>query len=433
MTWSKICEKRWKGSAATMNDLERSVLDAIDVEALVETLRELIAFESCDGQEVEIQQHVGRLLEEIGMETDVWEIDIPALEQDPYYSSEIERDRVLGVVGIRGGDRGPKLILNGHVDVVPAGEAGRWTTPPFRATVRDGRVWGRGAADTKGGLSCAIHAVRALRAAGVDLHGSVMIQSVAGEEDGGLGTLAAIARGYTGDGAIVLEPTELVVAPAQAGALSFRITIPGKAAHGALRTEGVDPLEKFGLIFDALRDLERQRNERLQHQLFADTELPYPICVGRFYGGVWASTVAEAMVLEGRYGVAVGESCDDAREELESAIAAAGRRDPWLREQPPLVEWWGGRFEPAGIPVDDPVVTTLSDSLAAITGNTTRIQGMPYGADMNLLVNRGKTPAVIFGPGDVRTAHAPDESVPIDELEAATKTLALTILRFCGI
>ncbi|MBW3566219.1 MAG: ArgE/DapE family deacylase [Acidobacteria bacterium] len=414
-----------------MTELEQSVVDAIDLDGLVETLSELIAFESCDGREVEIQQHVARLLEEIGMETDVWEIDIPALERDPFYSAEIERARALGVVGTRGGDRGPTLILNGHVDVVPAGQIERWTTEPFRAAVRDGRVYGRGAADTKGGLSCAIHAVRALTICGVELHGSVTIQSVAGEEDGGLGTLAAIVRGHTGDGAIVLEPTQLIVAPAQAGALSFRITIPGKAAHGALRTEGVDPLEKFGLIFDALRGLERRRNERLRHPLFADTELPYPICVGRFYGGVWASTVAEAMVLQGRYGVGVGESCDDAREELENAIATAAKRDPWLREQPPTVEWWGARFEPAGIPADDPLVTTLSDSLAAITGQTTRIQGMPYGADMNLLVNRGKTPAVIFGPGDVRTAHAPDESVPIAELEAATKTLALTILRFC--
>lgn len=416
-----------------MNDLETAVIDAIDVSGLVETLGELIAFESCDGREIEVQEHMAGLLEELGMETDVWEIDIPELEQDPSYGAEIARERALGVVGRWGAEHGPKLILNGHVDVVPAGEPERWTTPPFMAAVRDGRVFGRGAVDTKGGLCCALYAVKALRRAGVKLNGSVMIQSVVGEEDGGLGTLAAVLRGHVADAAIVLEPTELAIAPAQGGALSFRITIPGRAAHGALRYEGVNPLEKFSLIYETLETLERDRNDRLKHPLFADYQLPYAICVGKIYGGVWASTVAEAVTIEGRYGVGVGELCDQARRELEEAIAAVAIQDPWLREHPPVVEWRGARYEPAEIPRDHPLVTTMTDSFAAVTGSRTPVRGMPYGADMHLLVNRGGTPSVIFGPGDVRRAHAPDESVPIAELETATRVLALTIMRFCGV
>ncbi len=415
-----------------MTDLETAVLDALDLDGLIATLGDLIRFESCDGREVPIQRHVASLLDQLGMETDVWEIDLAALSRDPSWGAEIERDQALGVVGSWGGDHGPRLILNGHVDVVPAGERERWTTPPFEPSVRDGRVFGRGAADTKGGLCCALYAVKALRDAGVKLAGSVKIQSVAGEEDGGLGTLASVLRGHTGDGAIVLEPTGLVVAPAQGGALSFRITIPGRAAHGALRMEGVNPLDKFSRVYEALGRLERVRNERLRHPLYAHTDLPYPICVGRIHGGVWASTIAEAVTMEGRYGVGVGESCDEARRELESAIAQAAQEDPWLRDHPPRVEWWGARFEPAAIPADHPLVGSLIDSFAAVTGARPPVQGVSYGADMHLLVNRGKTPTVIFGPGDVRLAHAPDESVPIAELETAARVLALTILRFCG-
>ena len=321
-----------------------------------------------------------------------------------------------------GGRRGPSLILNGHTDVVPAGELSRWTVPPWQGTVQHGRVYGRGAADMKGGLCCALYAVRALREAGARLKGKVMIHSVAGEEDGGLGTLATIERGHIADAAIILEPTQLVIAPAQAGALSFRITIPGQAAHGALRTEGVNPLDKFGPVYSALSELERSRNRRLQHPLFADYDIPFAICVGKLRAGIWASTVAESLVMEGRYGVGITEDCAAAQAELETAVHQAASQDPWLREHPPQLEWWGARYAPAAIPPEHPLVTTLSSGLADSTAQEPRIQGMPYGADMHLLVRQGGIPTVIFGPGDVRRAHAPDEFVPVNELEAVTRS-----------
>ena len=228
-----------------MSALEQRALAAIDMTALIDTLGELIAMPSDQGSEVAIQQRMGALLNEMGMQTDVWEIDLASTREHPSYGAEIERERALGVLGRWGGDQGPSLILNGHVDVVPAGDLERWSVPPFAATRRDDRIYGRGAVDMKGGLCCAIEAVRAIQRAGLTLDGSVMIQPVVGEEDGGLGTLAAILRGHRADAAIVLEPTEMAIAPAQAGALSFRITVPGLAAHGALRAEGVDPMDYF--------------------------------------------------------------------------------------------------------------------------------------------------------------------------------------------
>ncbi|TVR98022.1 MAG: ArgE/DapE family deacylase [Wenzhouxiangellaceae bacterium] len=397
------------------------------------TLSDLIAYASDHGRETAIQHHMAGLLAGMGMRTDVWEIDLDSLREHPAYGAEIEREQALGVVGSWGGRRGKTLILNGHVDVVPPGEPGRWSVPPFQATVRDGRVYGRGAVDMKGGLCCAIHAVRAIMDAGLELAGEVMIQPVVGEEDGGAGTLAAVVRGHRADAAIVLEPTEMAIAPAQGGALSFRITVPGLAAHGALRTEGVDPMDFFDRIHRRLRALEQARNERLRHPLFADYAVPYAICVGKVQAGIWASTVAETLVLEGRYGVGIDEDPDQARAELDQAIADLAATDPWLSKHPMRVEWWGARFMPAAIPVDDPIVTELSSAWQAACGQQAMIRGMPYGADMHLLVKQGQTPTVLFGPGDVRLAHAPDEYVPIRELEAVTRTLVLTILRFCGL
>lgn len=414
-------------------EAEARALDAVDLDGLVATLCDLIGYVSDQGHEVTIQHHMAGLLAGMGMDTDVWDIDLDRLRQHPAHAVEIERERAVGVLGRWGRGQGPSLILNGHVDVVPAGEAERWTVAPFVGTVRDGRVYGRGAVDMKGGLSCAIHAVKAIMEAGLELAGSVMIQPVVGEEDGGLGTLAAIERGHGADGAIVLEPTELAVAPAQAGALSFRITVPGLAAHGALRAEGVDPVAFCGPVLAALKALETERNRRLTHPLFADYAIPYAICVGKVRAGIWASTVAETLVLEGRYGIGIGEDAGDARAELEACLADLAAGDPWLREHPPVLEWWGARFMPAAIEPDHRLVTTLSAAFDAVNGKRPDLRGMPYGADLHLLVNQGGIPAVLFGPGDVRVAHAPDEFVPIDDLDAVTRALVVTIIRFCGV
>lgn len=416
-----------------VTDRERRALEAIDSEGLVECLSELIAFRSLGGEESPIQERVAGLMSEFGLEVDRWPIDLEALRGHPAHTVEIERDEALGVVGALGEGDGATLILNGHVDVVPEGDPARWTVPAWRGTVSAGRVWGRGSADMKGGLCCALFAARAIREAGLELAGRLLIHSVVGEEDGGLGTLAAIERGHVGEAAIVLEPTGLVVAPAQAGALGFRLTVPGKAAHGALRAEGVDPLEKFLPLHAAMREFEDRLNREGADPLFSAYEIPYALCIGRVEAGIWASTVAESLICEGRLGVPVDADLGETRRAFAEAIGEAARSDPWLRAHPPILAWPGAQFGPAAIPADHELVRVLAGAHEAATGRRPEVRGVPYGADMRLLVNEGGVPTVIYGPGDVRRAHAPDEFVPIAELEAATRALALAALRFCGV
>ena len=416
-----------------MDAVEQRVLEALDVEGLVRFLCELIAIRSLSGGETPAQERVAAEMERCGLDVDVWEIDLDGLRQHPAYSAQVERQGALGVVGILGEDRGGRsLILNGHVDVVPAGDESNWSYPPWQGTVVGGRVYGRGAVDMKGGLCCALYAARALHRAGVRLNGQLLVQSVVGEEDGGVGTLAAVVRGYRAAGAIVVEPTELVVAPAQAGALSFRVVVPGQAAHGCLREEGVSAVEKFIPLYRALVELERARNRDVPDPLFQSYKLPYALSVGRVEAGDWASSVPERLVFEGRYGLAVGEDVASARRLLEEVVARAAGADPWLRDHPPQVEWWGGQFAPASIPADHPLVETVCGAFRDASGGEARVAGMTYGADMRLLVNEGGTPAVLFGPGDVRQAHRPDEYVALADLVAAARTLALAALRFCG-
>ena len=409
---------------------EQAVLDAIDVDALVALASELIAIPSVNGDEVTAQHHMIGVLQGIGMDVDTWPIDMDALAGHEAFSAEVEHPDALGVVGSAGGD-GPTLLLNGHIDVVPTGDPADWTSPPFEPSVRDGRLYGRGACDMKGGLAAAVHAVDAVLRAGVDIDGRVLLASVIGEEDGGSGTLATLLHGVTADACIISEPTELAVVPANAGALSFRIRLRGLSAHGAMREEGVSAIERLPIVHRALLDLERTRNSREADPLFSWLKLPFAICAGRVRGGDWPSSEADWLELEGRYGVAPGEDLDAARAELEDAVAAAARTDEWLASHPPTVEWWGGQFLPGRTDADHPIVSTVGDALRDAAGREAAVRGMPYGCDLGLMDRVGGIPTVVFGPGDVRAAHRPDEHVPVDELVACARTLALSIVRFC--
>ena len=417
-----------------LSPLERRVADAVDVDALVEAARRLVRIPSWDGEETAAQQAMADLMARAGLDVDLWEIDLAELSRHPEYAAEIERDRALGLVGtLPGSGGGRTLILNGHVDVVPPGDAKAWRHPPFEGVVEEGRLYGRGALDMKGAVAAGLAAVAAVRAAGVRLPGTIHLQSVIGEEDGGSGTLATILRGYRGDGAVVMEPTELALAPAQAGVLNFRIRVPGLAAHGAVREEGVSALEKLIPVYAALRTLEEARNQRLGGDaIFARHRLPFPICVGTVYGGDWASSVPDHVTVEGRMGLAPEESPEEARADMSAALARVAEGDPWLREHPPVLTWWGGRFLGARTPSEHPLVEAVGSAAESVLGRRPPLEGMTYGADLGLISRVGGTPGVLFGPGDIRRAHRPDEWVSVDELLATARTLAVAAVRFCG-
>jgi acetylornithine deacetylase len=420
-------------NAMPLSSLERRVLEHLDLPHMLRFLSELVSIPSVGGAETPAQERVARWMKEEGLEVDVWPLDLPTLKAHPAYSAEVEREEGLGVVGVLGEDRGGRsLILNGHVDVVPPGDLNDWDLSPWSGRIRDGRLHGRGALDMKGGLACGLYAARAIRDAGVRLKGPLILESVVGEEDGGVGTLAAILRGYRARGAVIMEPTGLSICPAQAGCLNFRLSVRGRAAHGAIRDMGVSALEKFRPVFDALLALETKRNHTCEDPLFQGYRTPFSLSVGTIRGGEWASTVPDRVTVEGRYGTRPEEDPAAARKELEAAVEEASRNDPWLREHPPELEWWGGTFLPARVPHDHPVVRSLQGAFRDAVGPEAALQGVTYGSDMRLLVREAETPTVLFGPGHVRDAHGVNESVTVVELESTLRSLTLMALRFCG-
>jgi acetylornithine deacetylase len=241
--------------------------------------------------------------------------------------------------------------------------------------------------------------------------------------------LAAIRAGATGDLAIITEPTRLDVVIAHAGAITFRLTVPGRAAHASMRREGVSALDKLFVLQRILAEDEARRNAQETDPLMTDLGLPYPTIIGKVTGGEWASTVIDEVIAEGRYGVRLGQTAREAERELRSAIEAACAADDFLRDHPATVEVTGGRFSSARIPADHPLPVSLAASAEAVTGRRPALRGEPYGADMRLLVNEGATPTVIFGPGDPALAHSANEHIALAEVVDCARVVAAWLVR----
>jgi acetylornithine deacetylase len=403
-----------------MHGVLDAALSAIDRDAIARDVSRLVRVRSVTGSERAAAAEVVAIAREIGLDAVLVEHDLAAVRSAPGYpGEEAPRTELVGaLVTLRGGG-GPRLCLNGHVDVVAEGSE-TWAHDPWSGTVEGDAVHGRGAVDMKGGLVAALHALGALKAADVPPAGDVVLQAVASEEDGGLGTFAALEADDDFAACLIPEPTELGIVCAQAGALTFSGVVRGKSAHAAVRLEGVSAIDRYVPVHQALQAYERELNARPRHPLLADHPLPYPLLVGRVSAGRWSSQVPEELHFEGRVGVPVGTDVEHARTEFESVVHAVA----------PDVEitWTGGQFGSGHTALDDPWVDRVRAAAAAELGTEPPLTGVSYGADMRLFCARG-VPCVMFGPRGLNLAHAVDESVSTSELESVSRTIVRII---CG-
>lgn len=377
--------------------------------------------------ETHAQEAMADYLADMGLEVHTWAMDLEHLMAQPDFPGmEVTRSQGLGVLAIwRGSGNAPALMLNGHTDVVPPGDISAWDHDPFAPhhQVVDGEpaVIARGACDMKGGLIAACEAIRSLRTAGLTPRGDIVIAPVIGEEDGGLGTYALIREGLPQfypepfQGAIIPEPTDMAIIPANAGALTFRLRVFGSAIHASRRSDGVSAVDKFYPILTALQELEQRRNSAVD-PLMSRWKIAYPLSVGTVHAGDWASTVPDLLRAEGRYGVALGEDTRTAQQEFEDCIAEVCASDPWLAEHPVEVQWWGGQFASGQTDPQAPILDYLRQAHAAHSGTVPDHYAAPYGSDLRLLVGMASIPTVQYGPGDAVVAHAPNEYVTDKQL-----------------
>ncbi len=405
-----------------------------------ETVERLVAFESTQGEEAPAQEWLETELRDLGFSTYEWTADAERLAEhssfpdDPADIDVADRPSVAGVLELGDPDAGPTLVLNGHMDVVPA-TASAWSSDPFEPTWDGDDLTARGAVDMKSGLVACMFAARHVadgaEAAGLD--GRLVVESVVGEEAGGIGAAAAALDSpypFERDAALVAEPTELRAVTAVEGTAMMELELTGRSAHAATRWRGESVLPHFERIREAFFDLERARCGTVDHPLYDEFSIPWPIECGVVEAGNWASSTPDHLLAQWRLGVAPGESVAEVeaafRERLQSVVA----EDDWLSAHPPRFERFSVQFEPAEIDPDEPVVEAVRGALAD-RGLDDDPAGATYGADNRHYVAAG-IPTVVFGPGSIEQAHFPDETVEWSSVETAGDVIADAARRLLG-
>ena len=401
---------------------------------IIEFIQSAIHLPSLANNEGPVQELIAKKLSSFDLHVDHVPIYFETIKEHPaFYDDGFSPDSRYNIVGSWDNNgNGRSLILNGHVDVVPTGPQENWSGSPWSGSINKDRIYGRGTCDMKAGLISGIYAVKILKESGFKPNGSVQIQSVVGEESGGCGTLTNIVKGYTADGAIILEPTSLSICPIQSGALTFRIIINGRATHAATRWEGISAIEKFELVHQAILGLEKDRHKLFQVKYYENPNRVAPINIGTIHSGDWHSTVPDKLTAEGRLGVFPGESAQEARNSLESTIKKIAAEDPWLKNSPPVLKWINGQYESGKTPMEHPLVKTLKSCHESVSNKRAKLEGATYGSDLRLFTNHAKIPAVLYGPGDVRLAHSANEYVEIQDVMRSVEVIANFIVQWCG-
>jgi acetylornithine deacetylase len=413
------------------------ISDAVEErrEKVIEFLQSLVQIDSETGKEGKIQNYIAETLTRLGLSVDKFEPDIELLRKHPgFIQPDISFDGRPNVVGVlKGSGGGRSLLLNGHVDTVPVTPLDQWINGPFSGSVRSGAIWGRGASDMKGGIGAMTMAVAILLEIGWRPKGDIVMEYTVDEERTGMGTLACILRGYKAQAGICCETSDMEVMPACIGRMWFKVELKGKPSGIASRYDSVSAIEKGIKVVQAVDDLEKIRIEDLKHPLYPDNRGALPCAVTMFHSGTFPSITPEEAILKGSMGLMPYEEIEDVQKQLEEQIDRVAKADPWLRNHPPLVSYDEGLVAPgAEIPVDHPMVQTLIESYIQACGEKPVIGARKGAADTRFLIRYGETPTVIFGPGVTAQMHAMNEFLPIDNLIAATKVLALSIDSWCN-
>lgn len=320
------------------------------------------------------------------------------------------------VVARLGPTDAPALMLNGHLDVV--GVEGM-IHEPFVAEARDGRIYGRGSADMKGGVAAMCAA--ALAGVGSKAKKQILIAAVVDEEYESLGLRALLASGVRADAAIITEPTRLAICPAHRGFAWFDVSLRGRAAHGSRYDIGVDAITHAGLLLAELDQLERTRDAGPRHRLLGRGSLH----ASKIRGGVGMSTYPEECDLAIERRTLPGESAEQAMREITDACDRVKARRPDFDARVTL----STAQLPSDVPPDAPIVKRLRVALER-ENVPVKIEGLSAWTDAALL-NEAGIPAICFGPGDIALAHAAEEFVPVEEIGIATRVLTRLVREWC--
>jgi len=354
---------------------------------------------------------------------------------------------------LKGIGGGSSIALNGHVDVVPVGDLSSWSHDPWSGEVSGEKIWGRGTADMKGGISAMIQAVRILQNCGFELKGDVFFHIVTDEEVVGFGSRQCAEKLPRPDFVIVTEPTNLNILPAVSGLEHLRIEINGVETHAGQRyasiypqkkeakNSGINAIEKGIKIIKTLQELENDWAISKHHPLLPpgfNTILPGYITGGPGGGKDGRlnmisnpGTTPSYCAIEYNIWYYPDETLEEIKSAIENCISSICKYDSWLKNNPPKLTWnlRNISFPPANTNPDHPAINVLKESCNDLL-QSAKIKGAAYAADLSWYAEKG-IPGAIFGPGDISQAHTTDEFVMVDSYLKSVEIIALSILRWC--
>lgn len=387
------------------------------------------------GSEARFQAYFADQLAGLGMKVDTFRpTDVPGIEQHPDYwpgRSYEDRPNVVGRRPGRGGGR--SMLLAGHGDVV-IGLPGEHA--PFEPVLDGDRLYGRGSVDMKGGLAAAVSALRCLDDLGIELAGDVLVESDVDEEMGGAnGTLASRLAGYQADAAIVLEPSELVLAPAHLGGRVYRITLTGQGGMGFGSDEVVNPIPAMARLIMAIDSFAER---------WAQVPPPSPeVSPGRgletivsiAQAGDFAPGTGDGVPRQALLEVWVeawpGTDADPLDDAFLGACRAAAADDPLISRCRVEYDHVTRLLRGSAIPPDHPAVASIAESARrALGGDGVPVRAAPFACDAFLLHDVG-IPAVVLGPCG-GNAHGADEYVLVSSVQQLVRVLVRALVDWCG-
>jgi acetylornithine deacetylase len=392
-------------------------------------LERLVAAPSVVGHEAQAQEIVAAELGRLGF--GVCRVPVPAqtAARSPGGVAQLSYDGRYDIVGRINPGAGPSLLLNGHVDVVPA-QASLWSSDPFTPVTAGGWMTGRGAGDMKGGFAMALLAIGALRAVMPGaLTGELSFLSVIEEECTGNGTLAACQAGVLGDTVVLVEPTGLDLLLGGVGVLWAEIIIDGVAAHAESADRAVNPVRYLPAILAALAGLAAELRAGPQDPAFSEVASPYNLNVGTVRAGDWPSSVPGQARLGVRVGYPRDRTPEETLERVRDAVLAAAAQDSWLAEHPPQVRAAGYRAEGHLLSSDHPLATAMSDAHGWAHGASPQRHVTGSTTDARYYLNQFGRPALAYGPR-ARNIHGTDEAVELASIVGGARTLARFIARY---
>lgn len=419
-------------------DLAAKILRAVDdgFDAQLDLTKALVRFPSLRGEEHAIQDFVFREFRARGLSMDRFDMDEAAISRHPGGSPfSPEHSRAPIVVGIHRprAESGRSLIMQSHVDVVPAGPLAMWSSPPFEPRIDGDWLYGRGGGDMKAGHAGMLAVMDALARLGLQPAATVTIQSVVEEESTGNGALMCHLRGYKADAVLIPEPEDEKLVRANAGVLWFQVHVQGHPVHVREAGAGQNAIEATYGVIRALRALEARWNEKKKnHPLFDPDPHPINLNIGKIAGGDWASSVPAWCTVDCRIAIYPGETPAMMQRAIEEAVSEAARADRFLANNPPRVTWNGFTVEGYVLEPGSEAEATLARAHETATGQKLGELVTPAYLDTRVYALYDKVPALCYGASS-QGIHGFDERVSIESIRRTTKAMALFVAEWCGV